>query len=150
MFSSLVKIFENFRFFRKFWKISISVKFSKNFDISQIFEKFWFWSMWKITFLFKFSKKVRFCSKLSKISKNIDFSQIFDKFRFLSYFRNISAKYRKISIWVKFLKNFDLGQNFRKISISSKIPNNFDLGQIFEKLRFWSNYRKISILVKIF
>ena len=56
------------------------------------------------------------------------------KIRFYANFRKISILV-KISISVKFSKDFNFGQNFRKIS------KNSDFSQIFEK---------ISILVKIF
>ena len=44
---------------------------------------------------------------------------------------------------------------FEQISILVKIyksefSKNFDCFENFEKFRFWSNFRKISILVKIF
>ena len=55
-----------------------------------------------------------------------------------------------MSILVNFLKEFRFCQNLRKSPIFSKISKNIDLGQIIEKLRFWSNFRKISIRVKIF
>ena len=44
----------------------------------------------------------------------------------------------QITILVKIFDNFKFGQDFRKISI------------LFETSNFWSNFSKISILVKIF
>ena len=108
--SILALIFEKFRF----W-----VKFSKNFDFGQIFEKKIdgienLRKFRKISLLVKFSKKLRFWLKSAKVLKNSDFSQIFEKLRFW---------------W-----------NFSKISI---------LVKLFEKFRYWSNVRKFSNLVKI-
>ena len=71
------------------------------------------------------------------------FGHILEKFRF--FFR----KFRKISILMKFLINFDFGENLRRISIFWKISKNFNLdkfsknfnfGQIFDKIRFWSKF----------
>ena len=92
----LVKIFEKFRFFRKFRKIPILLKFSENFNLNEIFDK-----------NFDFGQNFR---------KKLDFSQIFQK-------------------------NFNFGR-IVKISILLKIFENF------EKFRFYSTFRKISILVK--
>ena len=43
--------------------------------------------------------------------------------------------FRKISLLVKFSKNFDFGQICEK---------NFVFGQIFEKFRFWWNFLKFG------
>ena len=89
---------------RKFWKISILVKFSKHSISVEIFQK------------------------------NFDFFEnldlIFQNFGKVANWLKISWKFRKMSIWVKF---------FEKLRI---------LVKFFEKFRFWSNFRKTSILVK--
>ena len=107
--------------FRKFRKISISVKFSKTFDFCKI------------------SGKFRVCSKFSKniwkISKNIDLCKILEKFRFGS----------------KFSKNFDFGQIFRKISILVKFFEKFRFCSNFRNITFLVKFsKKNSILIKIF
>ena len=63
-------------------KISIFSKVSKNFDFSEIFEKFRFWSKFGII-----SKNFDFC----QFSKNFDLSEIFEK----------------ISIFVKIFEDFE-------------------------------------------
>ena len=68
-----------------------------------------------------------------KLSKNIKFGQIL------------------LKIWIldKIEENVDYSQNFRKMSILAKICKYFDFGQNLLKSRFWTQFMKISILVKI-
>ena len=104
------------------------VKFSKVFE--------------KISIVVKIFEKLRIWSNFRKISI---FSKISKKFHFSQFFT-------KNSILVKFLKNFDFSQIFEgnfafgrifvENSILLKILENF------EKFRFYSNFRKISNLVK--
>ena len=157
-------------------KISILVKFSKNFDLGQIltkisifgknflklrqiwfwskkfFEKFRFWSNFRrITFLVKFSKRKSILIKILEILKNVDFSSNFRKkfsknFDFGQNLRKIPIffqNFRKISIWVKSLENFDFGQIFEKFRFWSKFFKIFDLFENLEKFRCWSNFRKL-------
>ena len=158
--SNFRKILLNFpKFLVKFSKNSnflpkISVKFSKNFELS---------------ILFKFRK-----ISISEILKNFYFGQIFEKFwsnfeKFRFRSKKISSKFskisyqifEKISILFEICEKFWFFRKFRKISISVKFPNNFELGQIskktsilfqisenFEKFRFWWNFRKNSIWTK--
>ena len=134
----MVKILtKNLDFWSKFFfrKISILVKFSKNFDFVK-------------NYVFEKKNSIFQNRKFRKISK------------FIENFRRISfRKFRKISIWVKiFEKIWDLGQNFRqnfsilvnrKISILVKLSENFfgqnflKFSKNFEKFRFGSNFRKI-------
>ena len=76
--------------------MSILVKFSKNVDFGQIFEKF------------RFFRKSRIISFFSPISENFDF--------WSEYTKNFDLS--KISNFIDFghiFKNFDFGENFRKI-----------------------------------
>ena len=74
----------------------------------------------------------------------VKFSKNFDLFR---KFGNISIKWniRKISILVKYLKKFRFWSNFRIISILDKIYENFENFDFGQNL--WK-FRKILILVK--
>ena len=129
---------QNFRFFRKFRKISIWVRFSWHSILAKFLEKIDFYENFeKILIWVKFSKQFD-CGQIfekfrfqSKFSKNFDFFRKFEIFLFVSNFR-------KKSILVKFSKNIDFGQNFR----------NFFFGN-FENIRFWSNFLRILILVRI-
>ena len=105
-------ISNNFDFIKIFEKISIWVEFSKNFDFVQIFET------------------TRFRSKFSKIF----ISKIFENFRFQSNSRIISI------LVTIFEKKIDFGKELRKISMLVKFSKNFDLGQIFENLDFGKNF----------
>ena len=60
------------------------------------------------------------------------------------FFKN----FKKKSILVKISKIFDSGQIFRKFWIFVKFSKIFDFSKISEKLRFKSNFRKNSNLVK--
>ena len=123
----------DFSFGHIFEKLRFGSNFRKNFG--QIFENFQFWSKFpKISISFDYLVIFR----LSDIfGKKLDLGQIFEKFPFWSnfrkkfYFGENFRKFRKISIEVKFSKNFDFGQIFEKISILVKIFENF------EKFRFW-------------
>ena len=111
----------------KFTKISILVKFLKNFDLNKIVENFWCF------------RKFRTISILVKIFKN------FEKFRFHSYFQKIN--------WVKLTKKFDFGQNFRKNWILVKFSKKKSILVNFSKktIDFVQNFRKFrktQILVK--
>ena len=64
-----------------------------------------------------------------KISISVKFSKNFDFFDNFEKFR-FSSNIRKISILVKFLKNFDFGQIFQKNIFFSEITKNFHLSQI--------------------
>ena len=115
--------FEKFRFqsnfgqnFRNFRKIPILLKFSKNFDFSQILLKI---------------------SILVKNFENLDFSQIFEKISILIVDNNCDfvqkfRKFRKIPILLKFSKNFDFSQIFEKISILDKFSTNLHVGKNFQ------------------
>ena len=112
--SILVKIFENFQ----------------NVDFSNIFEKFRFWCKFSKNFVFfENFEKYRLGSNYWKISI---FGQIFEKFQFWSNFRKIW----KMSILVKFSKNFDFGQIFVKFQFWSKISKILDFFENFEKFPF--------------
>ena len=111
----MFKIYEKWRFFRKCRKISILVKFSKNFDFDHDFRK----NFGKITILDKIGEN---------FSKNVDFSQIF----------------KDIWYWSKFIK-MDFFWKIRKMSILFKFWKNFDFDQIFEKFRFWSWFSKKNL-----
>ena len=111
----------------KFTKISILVKFLKNFDLNKIVENFWCF------------RKFRTISILVKIFKN------FEKFRFHSYFQKIN--------WVKLTKKFEFGQNFRKIWILVKFSKKKSILVNFSKktIDFVQNFRKFrktQILLK--
>ena len=84
------KLWKNFDFgknFRKFRKIPISLIFSNN-ELSQINEKIRFWSKFsKNSIWVKFSQKFRF---RSTFSKNFDFSQNFEKISILLKFLEMS------------------------------------------------------------
>ena len=140
----MVKSSENFRFFRNFRKLSIRVKFSNNFDFGQNFRKISI----LVTFskiLVKLSKKNSILVKIFENFKNVDFSKIFVKFRFWSkFFEKFRFFLRKISILVKFLKNFDFGQNFEKLCFCSNFRKNFYFRQNCGKFLFWLNFPKIS------
>ena len=172
--------FEKFRFYSNyhldfnqiFEKISILVKFSKNFDCFENFEKFrfrpkfWdnnsqkfrFWlNFWIFSIEVKFTKKISIFGK--KISLNFDFSQIFEKISILvKIFKNFEkfrfySHYRKISILVKFSKKVRFWSNFRKISISVQIFEKFRFCRKFSEIfdfDFGQNFEIISILVTIF
>ena len=102
----------------KFTKISILVKFLKNFDLNKIVENFWCF------------RKFRTISILVKIFKN------FEKFRFHSYFQKINR--------VKLTKKFEFGQNFRKIWILVKFSKKKSILVNFSKktIDFVQNFRK--------
>ena len=136
----MVKSSENFRNFRK---LSIRVKFSNNFDFGQNFRKISI----LVTFskiLVELSKKNSILVKIFENFKNVDFSKIFVKFRLWSKFFEKFRFFRKISILVKFLKNFDFGQNFEKLCFCSNFRKNFDFRQNCRKFLFWLNFPKIS------
>ena len=69
--SILVKFSKNFDFGQNLRKIPIFSKISKQYQLSQIIEKFRFWS--------NFQKKFRFWSKFSKI---FELFENLEKFRF--------------------------------------------------------------------
>ena len=70
-------------------------------------------------------------------------------FRKKSNFGKNLGKFWKVSILVKFSKNYDCGEIFRKISILVKFSKNFKFGQILEKLRFYSHFpKKVRLLSK--
>ena len=116
-----MKFLGNFRFWSNFRKISN------------------WWNSRKNLILVTFSKKKY---DFIKIFENFGFFRKFLKIRFLSKF---STKFRfksKFRFWLKFAKiskNVEFSQIFEKTSILVKYPR---------KCLFWSNLRKISILVK--
>ena len=129
----LVWIFGKSRFWSKFWKISISGKFSekliwskvsKNLELIKSLQKSWFF-FFKILYNLDFGQnywKISILVKISKPSDNLDFCMNFRKNL------GFSQNFRKISILVNILDNLDCGQNCRKISI---------LVKKFRKSRFW-------------
>ena len=133
-----MKYSKNFDFGQIFEKISLLVKFRIISILDKIYENFEnfdfgqnLWKFRKILILVKFSKNFAFGHKFrfpSKIWKKFRISEIFEKYGF----------------WSNLRKNLDFGQNFRKFRkfpISVKFSKKFDFGQIFEK---------ISIYVKFF
>ena len=170
-----MKLFEKFRFWSNFRKISILVKISKIFGFFENYRKISILDEFsKITFLDKLSKQISISVKIFEDFHNADFSQNF--FEIFRFWFEICEKFR---FWSKFRfcwnfgKNFDFGQNCRinyvfvyiseKISIMvkllqkvgqifdfwSKFSKNSGFGHIFEK-NFVKLSKKISILVKIF
>ena len=131
-----------------FWKkSSILVKISEKCGF--------FWKFRKKFYFVKFSKKFRVWSKFTKnifswIWKNFDFGQIFEHFDFDHDFRK---KIEKITILDKigenFWKNVDFSQIFKDIWFRSKFTKT-DFFEKFAKGRFYSNFGKLSILVKIY
>ena len=95
--------------------------------------------------LVKLSKKNTILVKIFENFKTVDFSKIFVKFRFWSkFFEKFRFFLRKISILVKFLKNFDFGQNFEKLCFCSNFRKKIDFPQNCRKFLFWLNFPKIS------
>ena len=109
--------------------MSISVKFSKNFDFSQIFEKIWNLVKFRINLIF-FDNFSNF--QFSHIFHNFGFGQIFRK---NFDFGQILRKFPKISNLFKMSKIFDFVPNFQNMSILEKI---------FGKIRFWSKFSNNS------
>ena len=115
--------FEKCRFYSNFWKFSILVKiYEYGYFFFENFKKFRFkWNFRKkIGFGLNFREKFGFGSNFLK-----KFRFCFQKFRFLS----------------KLTKNLISFENFEKCRLRPHFP---------KKIRFWLNFRKISILVKSF
>ena len=142
------KLWKKFPFFRKFRKILILVKFrfgwnfrkisiwvklskkirfwlknfenfEKNYDFSQIFEKFRFRSKFpKITISFKNLE----IFQLSEPLENFDFGKIFKKFRFWSNFRKISFLVKIFENFEKFRFCFDFSEKFLYLENFEKFP----------------------------
>ena len=87
--------------------------------------------MVKLSESFDFGQNFLKFSIYSTISKNFDFGQIIEKFRFLSKFSKISKNNDFSKIIEKFIKWF--WSNFSKISILVKFSKYYVVGQIFEK-----------------
>ena len=88
-----IKTFENFRFWWKFTNMEIFFsKISKNFDLSEVFEKNWIWVKFsrKIWIWVKFFEKISILFRkfrfLSKLTKNLISFENFEKCRFRSHF----------------------------------------------------------------
>ena len=138
------------------------VKFSKNIDFCQIWQKSFLSNFSTISILVKFSEKFQFLDKIfenfikfdfsnnldffSEISKNFDICQVFEKISLsVQIFENFSKIWKKFDFvkfstkfqfWTKLAKiskNVDFCQIFEKNSILAKFPKNFDFGQIFWK-----------------
>ena len=138
-FSILVWFWKKKSILVKFRKSLTLVKFSKNFDFSQNFEKKKS-IPWKILKIFDFSlDSVKFFWKFMFFAwfwKNFDLSRILEKIRFC---QNL----RKNWIWSKILKDFDFRQDFdfsrnfrQKIRFCKKIFKTLNFKQISEKFRF--------------
>ena len=95
--SILVKIFEKLQFNPNLRKISISAKFSKNFDFG--------WNFRNISMFFQNFEKTLIKQNFRIFEKKSILVKIFEKLQF-------NPNLRKISISAKFSKNFD----FRQIS----------------------------------
>ena len=68
-----------------------------------------------------------------------------DQNGYFSKFSKESEFFSKFWLKSKFFANkFDFGHNFRKISILVKFSKNYVLGKVLEKLRFRSSFRKIT------
>ena len=128
----LIKLWKKYEFGQNFWKISIFVKFSKNFNFRQILQNY-FGILEKISILVKI---------IPNFQKNSHFVKFKEK---ISILINFGRNLRKISIFFsKSLKTFDFSQIFENFEFG-QIFRNWDFGQIFEKkFDFGQNLRKFQ------
>ena len=163
--------FEKCRFYSNFWKFSIISRLSEILKYGEFFEKFRFWSkifkkfrfkwnfrkkldlgeifeknldlgeiFWKISILVMFWKKVRF---LVEINEKCGFISILSNFRKSVDLGHIWRQFRKMSIWVKFSKNFDFVEILTKKwrDFGRKFSKNLDYwSKISKNVDCWSNF----------